>query len=288
MVGVPDDQAAIAVDAQVEHPGQKGRLGRVQDEPGHRQRERDRADHQQRRANPFAGERRLARGLSTCGLTGVAARACLARCVIRPSSLPRKTCRCQQRRHACAVSHSTRAGAENAFPQVRRSSGRRRTRALKTAIAHCGQITLGFVRIAERCAQASAMLRRARRSPGLPSSRSARSFSKSMAMAGSGLILPILRPARRPRRGPRDRRARAARTRGGRADVVALLDREAECDGIQVGGAELAVPRRGAVAAGGAGWPPGRPRGAGPPAAGPATLGNGAFGEISRVAARPQ
>ena len=40
----------------------------------------------------------------------------------------------------------------SSFPQVSGSSGRRRTRALKSAIAYCGQITPGFVRGAERAA----------------------------------------------------------------------------------------------------------------------------------------
>ncbi len=55
--------------------------------------------------------------------------------------------------------------------------------------------------------------------PGLPSSRSARSFSKSIAMAGSGLILPILCPS-----SPTSARAAgSARTRRPNARAAGLM-----------------------------------------------------------------
>ena len=52
MVGVPDDQAAVAVGAEIRHPVQEGRSGDVHDKSLDRQGKRDRADDQERRTEP--------------------------------------------------------------------------------------------------------------------------------------------------------------------------------------------------------------------------------------------
>jgi hypothetical protein len=60
---VPDDEAAVAVDAEIEHSRQEGRLGQVHREPGQRQGEgHDSADEQQRAAPAAAGRRRPGAG----------------------------------------------------------------------------------------------------------------------------------------------------------------------------------------------------------------------------------
>jgi hypothetical protein len=72
--------------------------------------------------------------------------------------------------------------------------------------------------------------------PPLPRrNRAARSFSKSIAIAGSGLIRPIRRPS--------------SATSDLATDVIAPLDRDAERHRIEVAGAELPVRGPGSASA---------------------------------------